>query len=212
MIKFLITVSLLVTFKAMADESKHMVTFGNNVSTGWSGSSGTAETDSDMGVDEFNIINGELNLNYGYRIGSRFQIGGYISSETSESEIKADAGGKIKSEDKSFSIYAVVSYNFSDDFSNAFYILGGIGKETHEEEAKDTTGGTTETAESEYDVTGYIFQVGKRFNLKAIGIENLTYSPAVSFHHGNVGGDLEDTGVESLSVVTIEAIKFDLLF
>lgn len=36
MLKLLAVVTVLISLNAFADESKHMVTFGNNVSTGWS--------------------------------------------------------------------------------------------------------------------------------------------------------------------------------
>lgn len=145
-------------------------------------------------------------------MGSNFQIGGFISNELETSEVKADAGGKIKSEDKSFSIYLIGTYNFSDNFAESFYLSVGLGKEYNKSETKDTTGGTTDKTESDYDVTGYLVQFGKRFSLENLGIKNLTYSPGIMFHHGTVGGDLEDGGVNSITVVTLDVVKFDLLF
>lgn len=212
MFKLLVVVTALLSLNVLADESKHMVSFGNNITTGWSGSAATADTDSELGIDEFTVGKGEFNFNYAYRIGTNFQIGTSISNETEISEVKADAGGKIKSEDNSFSIYLVGIINFSENFEESWYFLAGIGKENNESETKDTTGGSTTKSEAEYDVTGYVAQIGKRFNLKGLGIQNLTYSPAISYHYGSVGGDLEDSGVNSLSMVTLDVVKFDLLF
>lgn len=212
MFKLLAVVTVVLSLNAFADESKHMVTFGNNVNTGWSGSAASADTDKKLGIDELTIGNGEFSVNYAYRLGSNFQIGAYISNEMSTSEAKYDAGGKIKSEENVFSVYLLGIYNFSDNFEESFYLGVGIGKENHKDETKDTTGGTTDKTESEYDVTGYMVQFGKRFNLKNLGIQNLTYSPGISYHHGTVGGDLEDSGVNSISMFTIDVVKFDLLF
>lgn len=212
MLKLLAAVTILISLNVFADESKHMITFGNNVTTGWSGSAGSADTDSKLGIKDFMVGKGEFNINYAYRFGSNFQLGGFISNELETSEVKADAGGKIKSEDNSFSIYLVGTWNFSENFSESFYFSAGIGKEYNKSETKDTTGGTTDKSEAEYDVTGYLLQFGKRFSLENLGIKNLTYSPSIMFHHGTVGGDLEDGGVNSLTVVTLDIVKFDLLF
>lgn len=212
MFKLLAVVTVVLSLNVFADESKHMVTFGNNVNAGWSGSAGSADTDKKMGIDEFTVGKGEFNVNYAYRLGSNFQLGGIIANEVETSEVKADAGGKIKSEDSSFSIYLVGTYNFSENFAESFYLSAGLGKEFNKSETKDTTGGTIDKTETDYDVTGYLIQFGKRFNLENLGIKNLTYSPGIMFHHWTVGGDLEDSGVNSLTQVTLDVVKFDLLF
>ena len=210
--KLIALVVVLFSLTAMADDSKHMVTFGNNVTMGWSGSAATADVDSGLGIKDFTISNGEFAVNYAYRLASRFQLGFYLSNELDEQEVKARAGGKVKSEENHFSVYLLGTYNFSDDLSNAWYISAGIGKEYSKTETTDSTGGTVDKSETDYDVTGYILQVGKRFELKGLGIQNLTYSPSLTIHHGEAGGDLEDGGVNSLTAVTLDLIKFDLLF
>lgn len=197
---------------AQSETPKHMVMFGNSFSAGWSGSSSTADVDSDLGIDDFNVTNGNFKINYAYTVAPRFQLGVDFESEMSTSEVKMKAGGKVKSEDRSTSLLIFGIYNFSDDLKNAFYFGAGLGKEWNEEEAKDSTGGTTEKSEVEYDADTFFLTFGKRFDLKGMGIENLTYSPGITYLHGKVNGDLEDAGVNSISQFRIDLVKFDLLF
>ena len=62
-------------------------------------------------------------------------------------------------------------------------------------ETKDTSDGTND--KSDWDASVMALSFGKRFSLKGIGIQNLTYAPQVSVAYGTIGGDLEDAGVDS---------------
>lgn len=213
--KFLVFVAVVIfsssILAADGKEAKHQVIFGNDLSTSWSGSSSKAKTDDSLGIKDFDLGNGNFSINYAYRVATHLQLGLIYASELDKSEIKRTNGDKIKNEDTSSMIYLFATYNFSENLSESFYLTAMVGKENYEEESKDT--GNATTSEVEYDVNVVGLAFGKRFSLKSLlGIENLTYSPSIMFQRGTVGGDLEDAGVESLTKVTLDIVKFDLLF
>lgn len=213
MFKMLALLTLVVSLNVVATENpKHMVIFGNNFSAGWSGSSSSADVDSSLGIDELNIGNGNFKLNYAYTVAPKFQIGIDLDSELDTSETKANAGGKIKSEESASSILLFGIFNFSENLNDSFYLGAGFGKGWFKDETKDSTGGSTTSVESEYDADILFATFGKRFNLKFMGIENLTYSPSILLSKQTIGGDLEDAGVNSITTFQLDIIKFDLLF
>lgn len=197
---------------AQSESPKHMVMFGNSFSAGWSGSASTADVDSDMGIDDYEVTNGNFKINYAYAVAPQVQIGIDFDTERDTSEVKANAGGKIESEDTSTSLLLFALFNFSDNLYESFYLGGGFGKVWVNEETKDSTGGSSTKTESEYDADSVFVTFGKRFNLKSMGISNLTYSPSITYVHNKINGDLEDAGVNSISQFRIDLVKFDLLF
>jgi hypothetical protein len=205
------SILLLTSQVVLAQETtKHMITIGDSMGFNVSGQSGTAETDDELGIKDFNIGSGNISLNYHHTVAPRWQIGIYVSSQSSTSEIKYKAGGKLKNEDSSTAVYIGATYNFQDELSNSFYLSLALGRESYESEEKDTSDGTE--SDTEYDIGATSLVFGKRFDLKGMGIQNLSYSPSIQYVHGKVGGDLEDSGVDSLSQFRIDFVKFDLLF
>lgn len=214
--KMFVILALIISFSTFAkDESKHMVTFGSDYNSGWNLSSSKSDVDSGLGIDDYDISKGRLSLNYAYRIVNQFQLGLSLGSTSEETETKyngsgGSGSGDYKVDTKRTSFYLFGIFNFSEDFTETFYVLGGYGQETIENTTKDDRNSTASKSES--DVNSYMFQIGKRFNLKAAGIQNLVYSPAISYKFGTVGGDLNDEGVESISTIQLDLVKFDLLF
>ena len=206
---YLLLLTLLLSFNLFSQEYRHQVVFGNNYSVGLSSSGTSAKTDSDLGIEDFDVVNGELNLNYMYSISDRFQIGGVIFNDSSEVTIKNNTGDETKSESKNSGIYLLANFNFSERLNHSWYIGLGLGREFYEDKSTDTSGTVTKT---EYDVNAFMIYGGRRISLDFMGIENLTYSPMVSIQSGKVGGDLEDSGVESITNVTFDILKLDLLF
>ena len=209
-----ILVLFLISFSAFSQEEqpKHMVVFGNDFAAAWSGKAGTADVDSSLGIDKYDLSEGKIQLNYAYRLAPQFQLGLDFTNSMEGSEVKAKAGGKIKSEDYYTSLVLFGVINFSERLNDSFYLVGGYGKGWNKDISKDSTGGTVEETRLEYDQNIFYVGFGKRFNLKFAGIENLTYSPSISYQHSKISGDLEDQGVNSISVVSLDIIKFDLLF
>lgn len=196
--------------KAPTAQSKHMITFGNSLGFNSSSSSASAETDDDLGIKDFDVGAGNISLNYHYSIAPQFQLGVLVQSKSSTSEIKYTAGGKLKSEDNETSVYLIATWNFQEDLANSFYLMAALGKESYEEKERDTSEGTK--TEVDYDINTFGIGFGKRFALTGLGIQNLTYSPSIQYMQGKISGDLEDSGVESLTQLQIDFLKFDLLF
>lgn len=197
---------------AQEEQTKHMVMFGNSFNFGWNGSGSTADVDSKLGIKDYLLSEGNFNVNYAYTVAPQFQLGLDVAVQTETEEAKAKAGGKVKSEEmsRSFAVFGV--FNFSENLKESFYLGAAVGKMWVDNEVKDTTGGSTSKSETEYDGNLFYIGFGKRFSLKSLGIENLTYSPSISFQHVELSGDLEDAGVNSISTVTLDVVKFDLLF
>ena len=193
---------------AQETTTKHQISFGENFSFKSSGSTGRAKTDKDLGIKSYDILDGNLSLNYLHSFAPQFQLGFSYSSKSDETKITANNGNKAKVQESQSSFYAIAIFNAIADIHNSWYFGGAIGRESFKEEVDSNLG----DSEEEYDIDAYVAFVGKRFNLKRFGIENLTYSPMVTYVLGNVNGDLEDSGVEQITSVIFEFIKFDLLF
>lgn len=208
----IVSILLLSTASFAEEQPRHQVIFGNNMTTGWSGGAARAKVDSGLGIDKYDLGNGNFSLNYAYRFAPQFQIGVDISNELDTYELKAENGNKVKSEkmNSSFAIFGIV--NFTEEIKDSFYLGLALGVGNNNETVKTRASGTTTKDKTKSDSKFYSIYFGKRFNLKFAGIENLTYSPSISYEYNKVGGDLEDEGIESLSGVTLDLIKFDLLF
>ena len=211
---WIVIVMFVFSVTAMAQEtgSKHMVMFGNNFKTEWNGSAGSYDVDSDSGIKDWDVSEGNFSLNYAYRIASRFQLGIHLSANSEKEEAKVRSGGKITAESKSSEVVLFGVLNFSDKLEESFYLGLGLGVANIETESKDSTGGTTDKTDSDSDATIFQVNFGKRIPLTFMGIQNLTYSPSISYTRMKFGGDMEDEDIKSLSSVTLDIVKFDLLF
>lgn len=206
--------ALILSFNVFAEgeavsSPKHQITFGND-SFGWDGSSTATDTDKSLGIKDFSLSEGNFNLNYAYQVFPQFQIGAEISSSTEEQEIKYEAGGKYTDEDSTTTFAAFITYNTNEDLNNSFFITASLGKSIVKSETKDTSDGSK--TDSKYDASIISGALGKRFSMQKLGIQNLVYSPKISFVSAKIGGDLEDEGVNSAFQVKIDVLRFDLLF
>lgn len=211
---WIVIVMFVFSVTALAQEtgSKHMVMFGNNFSTEWNGSAGSFDLDSDSAIKDYDIGEGNFSLNYAYRIASQFQLGVHLKSKTEKEVAKARAGGKIEDKSSSSEVAVFGIINFSDKLEHAFYLGLALGLGKMKSESKDSTGGSTDKTDSDSDATIFQIAFGKRFPLTFMGIQNLTFSPSISYDRVNYSGDIKDANVNSLSAFTIDVVKFDLLF
>jgi hypothetical protein len=206
----LLAVALLLSLPVVA-QTKHQVTLGNS-QAGWDGSSTTFDTDSSKGTKDYEVGLGSLNLNYAYSVTSQVQLGASLRTVTESSETKYTDGDKYESEGSTASLFVFVSYNFAEELSNAFYVTVGFGGSQRENESKDTDSGVTTKNDFNYTTRGMFVSFGKRFDLTGLGIQNLTYSPAITLEAGRISGDLKKDGVEEYTTGKLDLIKFDLLF
>ena len=211
--KRLLLLSLLVSASAFAaTDTKHQIIFGNDFGTGWNISTSKGDIDSALGLDDYDISQGNLSLNYAFKVWDHLQVGLAVSSQNKTDTQKTVLGRELKTETNVGSLYLFATFNFSDDLEDSFYLTAATGRENYESTTKDDTSNTLQTAKTEYDVSGYVVQLGKRFNLKRFNIQNITYSPSLTFKYGTVSGDLGDKGVDALTTMQFDVIKFDLLF
>ncbi len=206
----LLALALLVSLPVLA-QTKHQVTLGNSMA-GWSGSSTSFVTDKDKGIKDFEIGSGNINLNYAYSLTPQLQLGAFLKTETGRTEQNNTNGDKFESDESDGAIYLFATFNFSDVLNESFYLSLGFGGTSHKEEFKDTDSGVTTKSEFDYTTRGMFVSFGKRFTLSGMGIQNLTFSPAITIEAGSVSGDLEDSGVERYATGKLDLIKFDLLF
>lgn len=194
----------------LAEESfKHQISFGNDLNSGWSSTASTADTDSSLGIGDFEMLMSNISLTYMHSVTEQLQLGLSYDSERDEADVDYVSSGTRKIREHNVSLYLLISYNFNKDLRNSYFVGAGIGKETYKDETDFEDGSQSET---NYDVNGRTLFFGKRFDLDYFGIKNLTYSPMVRWITGEVEGDLEDAGLEEISGATIDFIKFDLLF
>lgn len=208
--KLILMLSTVICTGLLANEVKHQVSFGANSNLTWNGTSATAKLNSATTIDDFDLTGGNFAVNYFYSISERLQLGFLIDNEVDESEIRLKSGTKITSEDKNTAVYILAQYNFNNSFEGSWYAGFGIGREKSEDTTIDSSGANN--SNTSFRINGTALWIGKRFSLKSLGIENLTYSPMLSFQHGKVKGDLQSQGIDEMSIVTLDILKLDLLF
>ncbi|HLW57762.1 MAG TPA: hypothetical protein VKY27_10275, partial [Bacteriovoracaceae bacterium] len=131
-----------------------------------------------------------------------------ISNEYSDTEIKTATREKIKNKERSTEIGIGLGYNFNQDVFNSWWIQGVISSGKFEEETKDSSG----KDEFDYDFTAFYLKFGKRINLESWGLKNISYNPSITFASAKISGDPEDAGLEKINQLTLEIIRFDILF
>lgn len=203
----MVLTGLLLSISSYADQPKHQLTFGSNYDTKWYGKSFTADVGSPL--DSWEGLDGNLSLAYAYRLTDKFQLGGAFSSRNREEEYEFRNGTKVETDDSSFSIFAIATYNFSFVLKQAWYLAVAVGREVYETKLTDSFGSSDD---ADYNLNVFSLIIGKRFSLEKWGLQNLSYSPMITFSGASVDGDLQDEGADTVSTTTLDLIKFDLLF
>lgn len=202
LLTFALSVFLSAGIYAQSGEFKHQISFGTDFNFGWGGSASTADTEDD--IDDYSMFDNNFNLTYLYGMSPRFQLGANFASENNSLDIEYDNGADSEVTSSKSAFYILANYNFHDDLKNAWYAGVGLGKEFYESDV----GGS----DTEYDLDAMQVFAGKRFNLDAYGLSNLTYAPSIAFVGASVNGDLEDDGVNTITSFRWNFIKFDLLW
>lgn len=211
--KCLLLCSLILTFTALADDSKHMVSLGRN-GMGWSGSYESIDGKSRSPFDDAKHVLSNLGLNYAYRLGSNLQLGGFYQVLHDEYRFYKKGGGESYAEVDT-DIYGIFAlYNFSTDFTRSFYLGATVSYFSMAEENSHNWTETEGKAPFELDDEGESYELifGKRFSFSNWGIEHLTFSPSVSFYLRNHSKDFDDQKMKPGRGVSFQLIKFDFLF
>lgn len=211
--KILLVLFVFLSLPVLAKEQPwHMVSFGRD-GFGWSGTSEKIdERKSDYKSVRYYLT--DLSLNYAYRISRWFQLGGFYENYHSEYKFKKRTGGEspIEIETNRFGLFLL--YNFSEDLNDSWYIGPSVSISNYEEENSHDFGDSEGKAPFELDDNSveYEFVVGKRFSLRGFNVENLAFSPQIKVFHRTHGKDFDDQNLGSGTGVTVQPVRFDLLF
>lgn len=200
-------------FSSFADDSKHMISFGRN-GLGWSAGAEEIEGKSSSAFDSIEYFMNNLALNYAYRLGARFQIGGFFQNTKEKYTFERKGGGGSPSEIATMVVGITGIYNFSDDFTQAWYVGANVAHFNYEDEVSHDFANAEGKNPMEQDDTGEIYElfVGKRFSMKKWGINHITYSPNISVYHKKHGKDFKDQRATKGLGTTLQVLKFDVLF
>jgi len=105
-----------------------------------------------------------------------------------------------------FGLGGGILYNFqADDIKNSFMAgaLGGLERATYEYPGADDKSGFNMFLTLEF---------GKRWDLGAYSVANISYAPTVSLNLKRYGGDIRDEYYTSSRDLRFNFLKFDILF
>lgn len=201
--------TLLFSFLSHAqDFPRHMVVL-STTGAGASGSYEKFDPGSSSLFSDYDIWKGDIALNYTYRLDPRWQLGTFLVNRTEDREFTSREGHKGEVEFKNLHWGVNLIYNFSDDLRNAWYISPTFSWVNQEEEFDKTV---FDFIEDDRNIEIYEFVVGKRFSLEPNGLPKISYSPSVSVFFARSSKDYRDNGTEDSWGVTLQVLKFDVLF
>lgn len=200
---------LAVTSAFAAEQPRHIVSFGIN-GFGWSGAASVFDIDEDKNqLKDQESTESELSLNYSYVFPTRFMVGGELRAARETSESKFQDGTKIESEASDTSLGVSLGYNFNENLYESWFLEGTLAVGSIESETKET-GEAKVDSDSSY--TQVKLEFGKRLSFSSWGIQNFAYTPSIEISAYTFGDDAEDAGLDSATQVTLNILKFDVLF
>ncbi|HXH76409.1 MAG TPA: hypothetical protein VNJ08_15665 [Bacteriovoracaceae bacterium] len=199
---------LLPTFALSEENPKHMVQVtprGFGVGAAYE----TTYPRNESIFRDFNIFRGNIDLNYTYTVTPRVQVGGILSNNSEKRTYATKAGqtGRVSINDLlvGMSLY----WNFDDEIMHSWYMGFIFAVLNHEEEYSKNV---FNYLEDDKNSETYELIVGKRFDLKKWGLINIKYSPSFSLYTQRARKDYDDDGLQDGVGVSVQAIKFDILF
>lgn len=190
-----------------------MVSFGRD-GFGWSAGGEKIDTDSSSPFSGVKSFFNDLALNYAYRVNHRIQLGAFYQSSHYEFRFKQRGGNTSETaieEDRSGLFFL---YNFSEDMNDAWYAGYAFSVATYQEENSSDFEDAEGKSPFELDDANNIHElmVGKRFSLRGFNVDNLAYSPQIRFIYQTHGKDFDDNHIGDGTGVSIQPLRFDLLF
>lgn len=193
---------------AQVEQPKHIISIGTE-GFGWTGASKIFDWDKNKsGVKDDEQTNGDLILNYNYVLPNRIMIGAFLKNETLNSDSKATDGSKTEKRKEATELGLGVGYNFNEDVFNSWWGQALVSTGSHSEVTKDSSG----KADYDFNFSSFYLKFGKRINLDSWGLKNISYNPTISFSTTRYSGDAKDKGLKRANQVSLEIIKFDILF
>lgn len=144
-----------------------------------------------------------LNLNYAQNfeqlVGVMWKVSARINRFTEDYS-------SFDRKESNFGATGGLLYNFSpDDIKNS----GLIGASVLVEHATFELGQNDDESGINF---GMILEGGKRFDLGAYSVANISYAPTVSFEFKRYGGDIRKNYFKSMNDLRFNFLKFDILF
>jgi hypothetical protein len=158
--------------------------------------------DSGRGPDR-DSTNFRLNLNYAQNFE---QLVGVMWKASARINRFTEDYSSYDRKESSFGVTGGLLFNFSpEDIKNS----GLIGASVLVEHATFELGNTDDESGVNF---GMILEAGKRFDLGAYSVANISYAPTVSFEFKRYGGDIRDNYFKSMNDLRFNFLKFDVLF
>lgn len=158
----------------------------------------------DNGKDEDrDMTTFRLNLNYAQNLEE--YVGLMWRAQVNFNRVDIDYGRNDRFE-SSYGFAGGLLYNFNaEDIKNSFMagINVGIERMTVEYEPQDDEAG--------FNIFT-VLEAGKRFDLGAYSVANISYAPTVQVEFKRYGGDIRDEYFKSGNEVRFNFLKFDVLF
>ena len=211
--KIFLLLLVLIPFQASAREEWHMITFGRH-GLGWTGTAERMQTNGDSTFKNVTYFLSDLSLNYAYRISKRFQLGAFYEGLHREYKFRRKDGGSSPQTIESDTYGLFLIYNFNNNLYDAYYLGLGVSSTTYEEEISHDFADSEGKAPLELDDTNETYELffGKRIPISIMGFDNLSFSPQIKFFYQTHGKDFRDQDVDYGLGMSLQPIRFDLLF
>jgi hypothetical protein len=194
-------------------EHENMVSFGRS-GVGWTVEREDLKTNEGSIFQDVNYFLNDISLSYARRLGSNLQLG--VSYKGLKREfVYINSRGEASSNtihNNEFGAFSI--YNFSKKFLNSWFLGIGASVFNQEDEKSSDFADAEGKSPIEVDDTGFKYEVffGKRFLLKALGFEQLTYSFSAALFYREHGKDFKDQDTIEGVGLALHLIKFDVFF
>ena len=158
--------------------------------------------DSGKGPDR-DSTNFRLNLNYAQNFEQLVGVMWKVSARVNRFH---EDYSSFDRKESNFGVTGGLLYNFSaDDVKNSAL----MGASVLVEHATFELGNGDDESGVNF---GMILEAGKRFDLGAYSVANISYAPTVSFEFKRYGGDIREKYFKSMNDLRFNFLKFDVLF
>jgi hypothetical protein len=211
--RLVLLLSLLVFPHLLIAGPKHMISFGRD-GLGWSGIREDIKTQEDSSFHSVDYILSDIGLNYAYRLTSRLQLGVFYQGVHSEYEFDSKNSGTQSVQIESNTTGLFFHLNFSDDLNDSWYSGLGFSITSYEEENSKALEEAESKSPFELDDISNTYELilGKRFSLRGFNVANLAFSPQLKIFRRSHGKDFDDQRIRNGTGLTVQPLRFDLLF
>jgi hypothetical protein len=158
---------------------------------------------------DYDIISRNFKINYSYAITSRWQIGTFLSNYSQTRNVVTQSRHKGSLDTRSLLWGVHILYNFSSDLLSTWVAGLGGAYLNHEEEYDKKIQNFLEDDRKGYSLEMILM---RRMNLRKWGVQNISYSPALTVFVMNSSKDYADDRIKFSWGLSLHFIKFDVFF